>query len=182
MPGRLVQYNRSRRGLGVATRSLGRIGPTRYLAGVGGAAVDMVYLRAALVPIVIVAGLFALAFVYFLVTPGRSGPPPAKPAPAACADLQCVGDKYAIRAGFYCATHVENLGSYSHRWTDGILESKFPAFQWRDRGAGLIRYHGQAIEFLQSSDGAWEKHRYWCDFDTRSGEPIQVGAERISPP
>lgn len=113
-----------------------------------------------------------------ILSPSQSSPRSARSRPdppAACTDLQCLGDKYTIRAGSYCAPHVEKLVSYSHRWTDGILESKFPAFQWSDKGTGVIRYIGSRIEF-QNRYGAWVRYAYWCDFDTRSGVPVKVGA------
>ena len=96
---------------------------------------------------------------------------------AACRkDIQCLGDRSSISAAAFCRVHVERLSEYAHRWTDGFLESKFPAFQWKDKTNEVIRYHGDSIEF-QNAFGAWLKHRYWCDHDTVNDRPLRVGAE-----
>ena len=66
-------------------------------------------------------------------------------------DLQCLGDKFAIAARVYCKEHIEDLGEYAHEWTDGLLEYKFPAFSWSDKPNGIVRYHGDSIQFQTGS-------------------------------
>ena len=91
-------------------------------------------------------------------------------------DIQCLGDQFSIAAGVYCKRDIEDLGKYDHQWTDGLLDMKFYAFQWKDKGSGVIRFRGDHIQF-QNRFGAWVKHRYWCDYDTINDSPIRVGAE-----
>lgn len=95
---------------------------------------------------------------------------------AACRqDLQCWGDRHAAMAGFRCASEVERLAAYSHQWTDGILESKFPRFMWKDREAGILTYMGDRIQF-QNGFGAWVNHSYFCDFDPRRESVVSATA------
>ena len=96
---------------------------------------------------------------------------------AACrSDLQCLGDKYSLKAASYCKDHIQNLSDYAHKWTDGLFGAKFPMFGWQSKANGIVRYHGDSIQF-QNAFGAWVNHKYWCDYDTVNERPIRVGAE-----
>ena len=90
-------------------------------------------------------------------------------------DLQCWGDRHNIAAAFECDDYVEELAKYSHRWTDGFLETKFPRFRWKNRSTGELTYIGDSIQF-QNGFGAFEHYRYECDFDPWSETVLAVRA------
>lgn len=84
---------------------------------------------------------------------------------AACkADLQCWGDKHAIAASVACAREIEKLAKYSHKWTDGMMETKFPRFRWANKDHSAVTYIGDKIQF-QNGFGAMQNHLYQCDYD-----------------
>ncbi|OQX27599.1 MAG: hypothetical protein BWK80_04550 [Desulfobacteraceae bacterium IS3] len=90
-------------------------------------------------------------------------------------DLQCWGDKHHIAASIRCTGHVEKLAKYSHKWTDGILESKFSQFRWINMDKGIVTYIGDKIQF-QNGFGAWQNYTYECDYDPNSDIVIDVRA------
>ncbi|MCY1210824.1 hypothetical protein D9M69_142590 [compost metagenome] len=95
---------------------------------------------------------------------------------AACkSDLQCWGDKHAIAAGIACAPEVEKLAKYSHKWTDGMMETKFPRFRWANKDHSAITYIGDKIQF-QNGFGAMQNHLYQCDFDPLAKQVVGVRA------
>ena len=70
-------------------------------------------------------------------------------------------------AAVQCPDHIERLSQYGVRWTDGLLEPKFPRSGWQDADNYLAVYMGDAIEF-QNGFGAWERHRYSCVVDVKN--------------
>lgn len=90
-------------------------------------------------------------------------------------DLQCWGDKHIFSAGVYCAEPVEKLAKYSHKWTDGVLETKFSRFRWLDKTAGTMTYIGDKIQF-QNGFGAWQNYTYECDINPESKQVLEVRA------
>lgn len=91
-------------------------------------------------------------------------------------DLQCWADKNWAEADAYCQRPVERLGKYTSRWTDATLERKFDRYAWRNKEQGIITYAGDKIEF-QNGFGAFQPHKYYCDYDTRSKQVLNVWAE-----
>lgn len=94
-------------------------------------------------------------------------------------NLQCWGDQHAAMARLKCVPEVERLAVYSHRWTDGVLESKFPNFRWKDRDSGTLTYMGDKIQF-QNGFGAYVNHSYSCDYDPRREIALDVSAVQSS--
>ena len=88
-------------------------------------------------------------------------------------DLQCWGDRHNLAAAFACDDYVEELARYSHMWTDGVLETKFPNFRWKNRLTAELTYIGDSIQF-QNGFGAFENYRYECDFHPSSGTVLAV--------
>ena len=78
-------------------------------------------------------------------------------------------------AAVQCPDHIERLAQYGVRWTDGMLEPKFPRSGWSDEANYLAVYMGDAIEF-QNGFGAWERHRYSCVVDVKNEQVIDVAA------
>ena len=89
-------------------------------------------------------------------------------------DLQCWSGEAMSFAEVYCADPIERLASYSARWTDSWLESKFDRVAWADRDQGHIRYIGDMAEF-QNGFGAWQRVTYYCDVDVASERVMNVG-------
>jgi len=107
-------------------------------------------------------------FILFAVIGHSSNTSNSRSDDATCrADLQCWGDKHSLSAALYCKEEVEKLAKYSHEWTDGLMESKFSRFRWKDREAGVLTYIGDKIKF-QNGFGAWQNMTYQCDFDPSS--------------
>ena len=79
-------------------------------------------------------------------------------------DLQCWGEKHALRATFVCEPLIESFAKYAHNWTDGWFGAKLERFRWNDRTKGSISYSGDEIEF-QNGFGGWQKMTYWCHYD-----------------
>lgn len=101
----------------------------------------------------------------------------AAEAEAACrADAACWGERVMIPATIACKDAVERLGEFSARWTDGVLEPKFPRVVWADQEAGTLAFGGDAIEF-QNAFGAWRPHKYVCKFDPATRTVLGAGAE-----
>ena len=65
---------------------------------------------------------------------------------------------------------------YTHRWTDGILESKFSRFGWLNEAAGTLSFYGDKIEF-QNGFGAWQPYRYTCNFNPANDQVLGVNAD-----
>jgi hypothetical protein len=121
---------------------------------------------------------FALLLFIWLGTDDEPAPSPAKEtAEEKCAkdDLQCLGDKGAMAAGFRCPRVVEQLAIHSVRWTDGMLEAKFSRFRWKDKEAGTITYIGDRAEF-QNGFGAFTPIIYECDLSADNETVIDVRA------
>lgn len=92
---------------------------------------------------------------------------------AACkTDLQCIGDKLSMAAGFKCPQEVERLAKYSVKWTDGTLEPKFSRFRWfmGDEKSGVVTLIGDKAQF-QNGFGAFAAVVYECDM-TVDGESV----------
>jgi len=91
-------------------------------------------------------------------------------------DVQCWANKHIRKASLLCADAIENLAQYQSKWTDTWLEEKFHRVSWKDEEKGIVRYWGDRIQF-QNGFGAWQPHRYVCEFDTLNNRLIDVGAE-----
>ena len=89
--------------------------------------------------------------------------------------LQALGDEHHLGANWRCREPIERMATYGYRWTDDALEMKLPAFQWADKTAGILRYHGDRIMY-QGEEGGWHRFLVWCDYDTRARAPVGVGA------
>ncbi|SPR99535.1 zinc ribbon domain-containing protein [Cupriavidus taiwanensis] len=95
---------------------------------------------------------------------------------AACkSDLQCWGDKHVIAASVACAPEVEKLAKYSHKWTDGMMDTKFPRFRWANKDHSAVTYIGDKIQF-QNGFGAMQNHLYHCDYDPLAKQVLNVRA------
>lgn len=88
----------------------------------------------------------------------------------------CWGERVQVDASIACENAVERLGKFSVRWTDGMLEPKFPRVVWADEEAGTLYFGGDKIEF-QNGFGAWQPHIYACKFDPATLQVLEVGAE-----
>jgi hypothetical protein len=75
----------------------------------------------------------------------------------------------------FCRAPIERLARYDFRWTDGMLGSKFTHFRWIDKEQGHLQYQGDSIQF-QNGFGAWQNHRYTCDFAPATRTVLQVTA------
>lgn len=91
-------------------------------------------------------------------------------------DLRCWAEEHLIAASVRCEDHIERLGQYSHRWTDGWTEPKMSRYRWKDLSAGHVTYIGDKIEF-QNGFGAWLPHIYECDYDPATERVLAVRAE-----
>ena len=98
-----------------------------------------------------------------------------KPIAAPVDALQALGDEHHLGANWRCREPIERMATYGYRWTDDALEMKLPAFQWADKTAGILRYHGDRIMY-QGEEGGWHRFMVWCDYDTRARAPVGVGA------
>jgi len=126
--------------------------------------------------------IFVIGFLSSIFDTDDKKTSPGKPKPAATQEnpncrweLQCWGDKHNISASVRCASHVEKLAKYSHKWTDGFLDIKFGRFRWLDRKAGTMTYLGDKIQF-QNGFGAWQNYSYECDFNPATETVIDVRA------
>lgn len=91
-------------------------------------------------------------------------------------DLKCLAEKNFASATVYCGAYIEKLAKYDFKWTDeGLFETKFSHFRWKDKENGAITYIGDKAMF-QNGFGAWQSHIYECDFDTRSEKILDVRA------
>lgn len=90
-------------------------------------------------------------------------------------DLQCWGDKHAVRASLPCTRAIENAldGVVVYEWTDSWLTSKFTNFIWKPgmKEQGIITYFGTKLK-VQNVDGGWLPSRYECDYDPSTDEAI----------
>lgn len=75
--------------------------------------------------------------------------------------------------GIICRDKIERMAKYAHRWTDGLLGSKFTHFNTKQTSEGYARYHGDKVQF-QNGFGAWQNMKYWCDVDLDAEKVIQV--------
>jgi predicted RNA-binding Zn-ribbon protein involved in translation (DUF1610 family) len=89
--------------------------------------------------------------------------------------LQCWGDKHNIDAGVRCDNYVEKLAKYSYKWTNGMLESKFSRFRWKNKENGVLTFIGDKIEF-QNGFGAWQNSIYECDYNPALEKVLDVRA------
>lgn len=93
---------------------------------------------------------------------------------AACKlNLQCWGDRHISSPGFMCKKYIEKLAKYSFEWTDGIFETKFSKFKWKNQNLGYLTYVGDKIKF-QNGFGAWQNMIYSCDIDPETGKVMGV--------
>lgn len=113
--------------------------------------------------IVVGIGLFILISIF---TPDDSSNNLKKPqvSDAECMKtLQCWGDRHTTSASIRCDNYIEKLAKYSFKWTDGILESKFSHFRWKNKSKGIVTFIGDKIQF-QNGFGAFQKSIYECDY------------------
>jgi len=133
--------------------------------------------------------LLGLVFINWLVSEHPTSTTPASKQPGASAQtkapelsdaecmksLQCWGERQSIPAEARCQIYVEKLSTYSHKWTDGLLERKFSHFRWKNQKTGLITFVGDKIEF-QNGFGAYQKYIYECDYDPFAQKVLDVRA------
>jgi len=75
-----------------------------------------------------------------------------------------------------CPDHVERLGNYGFRWTDGLWELKLRLSQTVvANDPDVVTYVGDRIEY-QNGYGAWEPHVYECDLHATTRELVDVRA------
>ena len=96
-------------------------------------------------------------------------------APRPSANNQWTPAGRELFAAVQCPDHIERLAQYGVRWTDGILEPKFPRAGWQDAENYLAVYMGDAVEF-QNGFGAWQRHRYSCVVNVKTEQVIDVAA------
>lgn len=84
--------------------------------------------------------------------------------------LSCWAEKHTVSAAVRCKDPVERLAKNSFEWTDGMLESKFSHYRWKNQATGEVTYIGDKIKY-QNGFGAWIFHTYECDLDA-SGERV----------
>ncbi|MEJ1463353.1 MAG: hypothetical protein RPU15_08760 [Candidatus Sedimenticola sp. (ex Thyasira tokunagai)] len=94
-------------------------------------------------------------------------------------DLGCWAQKYVFTASRYCQGSIERLAKYDFQWTDGggIFDSKFTHFRWKDKSDLTVTYLGDKLK-LQNGFGAWQYHKYECDYDPQAKSILAV---RVSP-
>lgn len=97
-------------------------------------------------------------------------------AEACRSSASCWGEQHLVEATLRCRAEIPRLAAYTSRWTDGLLEFKFPLVRWHSRDDGILIYSGDKIEF-QNGFGAWQNMVYECVFDTNTGYAIDVRAE-----
>jgi hypothetical protein len=95
-------------------------------------------------------------------------------------DLQCWGEKAWIRGGSRCSDLIERMAKHDFEWTDGVFETKFSHFRWRDVEAGIVTIIGDKIK-MQNGFGAWTHMTYECDFNpaTETVSDVRVREGRI---
>lgn len=91
-------------------------------------------------------------------------------------DLQCWGDKHALKAIYACEDLIEKRAKVSFKWTDGILGSKITHFRWKDKNNLTLTYFGDKIQF-QNGFGAWQDMTYQCDYDPVNEKLLSVGVK-----
>ena len=94
-------------------------------------------------------------------------------------DSKCWGDRHWAEAEVYCASEVEKLGRYAHKWTDGWTGKKFPVAIYdseENKKKGILFYAGDRIEF-QNGFGAYQPHTYGCFYDTINKHVVEVVAQ-----
>ncbi len=92
------------------------------------------------------------------------------------ADVQCLASRNTVGAALACKTAVERLANYDFKWTDQLLDIKFPKIRWRDQSKGQITFIGDSLK-VQNGFGAWQNVVYSCDYDTQSKMVIYASAE-----
>jgi hypothetical protein len=90
-------------------------------------------------------------------------------------DAEWLSGKLPIEAGVKCQTPVERRAKFDFQWTDGTFEFKFPSFLVNVRSPGVLTVVGDKIKF-QNGFGAWQHMKYFCDFDVRKRQVIDVSA------
>jgi len=91
-------------------------------------------------------------------------------------DAECWAKEHIVTANAQCGYAIEQLAQYQSKWTNGWSERKFHHYIWKDQDRGIIIYGGDRIQF-QNGFGAWQPHRYVCEFDTLKNQLIDVAAE-----
>lgn len=96
---------------------------------------------------------------------------------AACyADIDCIVPEIRVDAFAKCRAPIESLAFLDYEWTSGFTRPAFPAWRWGNKEAGIVTFMGDEIKF-QAPNGTWMRHRYFCDFDIRTKEPVEVRSE-----
>jgi len=95
----------------------------------------------------------------------------AAEAKACAADAECATEDIKSDAMAACIRPVEGLASYSAEWIGGMTP-RFIGRAWRDREKNVVMLFGAGIKF-QNGLGAWQRHRYECDYDI--GKKAVVG-------
>jgi hypothetical protein len=91
-------------------------------------------------------------------------------------DLTCWGPLHEREASSACAQPLEGLAKDGFRWMGADLdEQRFSFFTWKSRSSGVVRYHGNRLEF-RDSHGTWLQQSYECEFNTIDQVTVTVRA------
>lgn len=88
--------------------------------------------------------------------------------------LLCIGQELVIDKGFECQKLIERQAKYSFKWTDGMLQSKFDHYRWKDQWRNSVSIIGDSLQ-IQNVFGALQNYIYVCDI-TLEGQIIGVHA------
>lgn len=86
-------------------------------------------------------------------------------------DLQCIGKKFEIYAGYDCKRQVERFAKYSVKWIDKTFDAKY--FRWADKAAGTVTLIGDSVQF-QNGFGAYLPVTYECDLSADGKTVLEV--------
>jgi hypothetical protein len=85
-------------------------------------------------------------------------------------DLQCWGERNQPMAAKPCSDAVVALAKWDHEWTEAFIPSRFG--RWSPgRTPDAILYQGDALK-LQNGFGAWQRVKYYCEFEPQSGKAV----------
>ncbi|ADU72469.1 hypothetical protein [Pantoea sp. At-9b] len=96
-------------------------------------------------------------------------------------EAKCFEDAYCYASkhkdgNYICKIAVENSAQYQFKWTDGITESKFSAYNWYDKNRKLVTLFGHRAQ-AQNGFGAFKNIEYSCTFNADTGEVISVNLQ-----
>lgn len=87
--------------------------------------------------------------------------------------LPCWAGKQRSLADVICKSPIQRMAKYDVKWGDGVLESIFSNFRWRNQSKGEITFVGDKVKF-QNGFGAWQNSIYECDIDPETNSVLDV--------